>query len=319
MFLWRDLEQMKREARVRFFLSLQLCWLVMASVLGGWWIRIVIRQSEFIDRLFIQNPNLIGHSTFSWYKVRSMVFWESLTFFVLLLGTLGLSLWFYWRDLKRTRALESFFTGFTHELKTPLTSIRLQAEALSDTSTAEQNVYLKRLLSDATRLENQVEKTLELARIEGGGTLFVESIGLAESIRRYLVGVPLTADTLNISETLSIRADETALRIILKNIVENTRIHSKNSNAVLTFTASENDTTVVLNCTDNGENSHNGSDIHLGELFSKGARSSGTGVGLYLIRTLMQRMGGKAVFSKNHPSGFQVQLEFQKDHQEAHV
>ena len=72
--------------------------------------------------------------------------------------------------------MQAFFASVTHELRTPLTSIRLQAEAIAE---GEQRAELaRRLLEDSHRLESQIDKTLELARIEGGGPLSEQAMPL---------------------------------------------------------------------------------------------------------------------------------------------
>ena len=93
-------------------------------------------------------------------------------------GVDGVLFWLYWRDAKRTRSLQAFFASLTHELRTPLTSIRLQAESISDglADHPEQKDFLQRLLEDSQRLELQVERVLELARVEGGGPIFTQAI-----------------------------------------------------------------------------------------------------------------------------------------------
>ena len=48
----------------------------------------------------------------------------------------------------------------------------------------------------------------------------------------------------------------------------------------------------------------------LGRLFGRGAGSGGTGVGLYLVRALMERMGGSADFSSAPGSGFPRRAAF---------
>ena len=93
---------------------------------------------------------------------------------VLLTGLSIALVWLYLRDQRRTNSLRAFFASVTHELRTPLTSIRLQAESLADAGNA--SPLVERLLEDTSRLEGQVEKTLELARIEGGGELDLQPL-----------------------------------------------------------------------------------------------------------------------------------------------
>src|SRR5690606_29195371 len=92
------------------------------------------------------------------------------------------------RDRKRTRSIQAFFASLTHELKTPLTSIRLQAESIADPTNddAFKRQLVERLLADTSRLEAQVERSLELARLEGGGPVFVQGYELKNLIERGL-------------------------------------------------------------------------------------------------------------------------------------
>ena len=61
---------------------------------------------------------------------------------------------------------------------------------------------------------------------------------------------------------------------------------------------------------DNGRG-FTGSPERLGRLFQRGGNSSGTGVGLYLVRVLMERMGGRVEFAHAEGGGFEARLRFQ--------
>src|SRR5258706_7070185 len=111
-----------------------------------------------------------------------MVVGESSVFLLLLLAVTALLGWLYWRENRRARSMQAFFAAFTHELRTPLTSIRLQAEAIAE---GDQRAELaRRLLEDSHRLEAQIDKTLELARIEGGGSLAEQAVPLRGWLER---------------------------------------------------------------------------------------------------------------------------------------
>src|SRR5690606_30663788 len=62
----------------------------------------------------------------------NMMKWEG-TFFFIFLVLLGSSLIvLYFRDMKKSKAMQAFFSSLSHELKTPLASMRLQAEVIKD-------------------------------------------------------------------------------------------------------------------------------------------------------------------------------------------
>ena len=220
------------------------------------------------------------------------------------------------RDLKRNRSIQGFFASLTHELKTPLTSIRLQSETLLDRPQfpAKEKELVSKILVDAERLSVQVERALELARIEGGGGLNVQSIPLKD----YFEQLPSEYKDVTFKmqlEAIEVQADRHALDIILRNIVDNAQKHTQSKHPTLTITGHGVDTdSYEVKITDNGSSVPEIDEKKLGELFHRGSRSQGAGVGLYLIRTLMEKMSGLARFSKSaHSTGqFVVELYFRR-------
>jgi signal transduction histidine kinase len=233
---------------------------------------------------------------------------------VLLAGLSIALVWLYLRDQRRTNALRAFFASVTHELRTPLTSIRLQAESLADSGNT--SPLVERLLEDTSRLEGQVEKTLELARLEGGGELDLQPLPIQAWLQRQVQSkaaaraVQIELSTPNPDGAL-VLADRSALEIIFRNLIENTARHSDSTPARARIAARENGAEVVVSFTDAGRG-FAGEAQRLGSLFFRGQRSQGAGVGLYLIRMLMQRMGGRAEFDSRPGAGFETRLHFRR-------
>ena len=306
----------KPTQRLRAVLFAQVLWLACVCALGVWWGRLVLRQSATIQELEAQLGVAVSLAHDHFVRTQRMLFWESLTYFILLLASTAVLFWVYWRDLRRTRALQTFFASLTHELRTPLTSIRLQAESISENLGADssQRHLVERLLQDTLRMESQVERSLELARLEGGGPVFAQALQLKPWVERVIQGWkesygPRVQFDLSLSEHL-ILADSGALQVILKNLVENATKHSKQDSVRMEI-RSENvgADSVMLRVKDNGSG-FQGDSGRLGQLFEKGPGSNGAGVGLYLVQTLMTRMGGTARFSGG--AGFEVLLCFRQ-------
>jgi signal transduction histidine kinase len=242
-----------------------------------------------------------------------MLIGESSTFLALLLIVSLLLAWLYWREHRHARSMQAFFASVTHELRTPLTSIRLQAEAIAEGEPSAELV--RRLLEDSNRLQSQIDKTLELARIEGGGPLSEQSIPLHAWIARSLSDIAAAhGDRLDLRAHVDasvppVFADAGALQMILRNLVENSVRHAGVAPVGVRLTAAQRADHVVLEYQDNGVGVA-GDSLRLGELFARGARSSGAGVGLYLVRRLMQRMGGRARFNTAPGEGYRCELWF---------
>jgi signal transduction histidine kinase len=288
-------------------------WLALQLALVFWWATVIERQARRIAEL----EGLHGSGALSaaqqWSRTRLMLVGESSSFFALLLAISSLLAWLYWREQRRARSMQAFFASVTHELRTPLTSIRLQAEAIAE---GEQRAELaRRLLEDSHRLESQIDKTLELARIEGGGPLSEQAIPLQNWLPRTLEAVAQAhAGRVQLHAEIDasvppILADAGALQLILRNLLENSVRHSRVSPVGVQVSASLQGECVVLAYQDNGQGIAAGSG-RLGRLFGRGPHSSGAGVGLYLVRRLMQRMGGKARFDTAPGAGLRIELGF---------
>lgn len=304
--------------RLRWMLVAQLVWLGVVFVMGLWWEMLLLRQAERITQLErmagVLSPEMAESS---WNRTQRMLHWESSVFFVLLLTSSCLLFWLYWRDIRRAKSIQAFFASLTHELRTPLTSIRLQAETIAETvPPGDQNSELvRRLLEDTQRLESQVERTLELARVEGGGPVYMRPLRLKPMVERVAQPWRDTyRDRIQVVNEIgdeAVLADPAAIQVIVKNLIENALRHSKRNPVVLQLRSERDSGQVVLRARDNGEG-YEGSLHQLGRLFAKGPASSGAGVGLYLVCVLMQRMEGSAHF--NVQAGFETILRFKEGH-----
>ena len=299
--------------RARLIAALAALWILLVMCLGVWWVVFFVRQA----RLIAQLQSLAGETATAiatqWASTRRMLIGESSVFLALLLAVSALLAWFYMRESRRARGMQAFFAAVTHELRTPLTSIRLQAEAIAD---GDQRAELaRRLLEDSNRLESQIDKTLELARIEGGGSLAEQSVPLRGWLERTLANIAATHGErlelrVHLDDSLpEIQADAAAVQMILRNLVENSVRHARQERVQARVTARLQQQQVVLEYHDNGVGTA-APVRELGRLFGRGAGSGGSGVGLYLVRALMERMGGRAEFYSAPGEGFRAELRF---------
>lgn len=304
--------------RLRLRLMVTGVWLTLVIALISWWGWVVWHQARHIVELESQLGLSAESVGLSWKKTQRMLVWESGTFIVLLAGiTLVLAI-LQRRDFLRAKSTHAFFASVTHELKTPLTSIRLQAETLADRVEDERVTLLtRRLLEDTARLESQVERTLELARVEGGGRVLKEAVSLKSAVQRAFhqaLGGPdqVIPFELKRLDGIWVLGDPAAIAMVFRNLIENSYRHSGQEKPGISvdFETVE-ERRVRVRYADRGKG-YSGSSKDLGQLFHKGAGSMGTGVGLYLIRLLMDKMGGSAEFKSSAGAGFSAYLDFRK-------
>ena len=227
-----------------------------------------------------------------------MMKWEGSFFFIFLVLLGGSLFYMYFRDMRKTKSMQAFFASLSHELKTPLASMRLQVEVIKDLIEDESHDHAQlsslagRLVEDTSKLESELEKSLQLSRIEQEGTMTLVPVSLERYLKRHVQKLAGSLSIeLKIQDAASeVLADELALNVIFRNLFENTLRHNPESKKVV-ITTRRLGHDVELIYDDNGKK-FGGSVARLGELFYKFNSSKGSGIGLYLIKNLMRKMQG---------------------------
>ena len=272
-------------------------WVAFTVTLAGWWLVFGLRQLDLINQ-----SNLEG--AVQLHRHYQMLFWEGGILIVSLIGG-GMALFYYARrEQKRHAQVEEFFAAFTHDAKTALASLRLQAESLQeDYAESGQNPLLDRLLRDTVRLQLQLENSLFLVNLPHG-KFFLEPITLSDRIEALRLHWPDLLITQSGDGLLL--ADARALESVLTNLVQNALTHGHATS--VDFNVQRSDDRLRVTVTDNGRG-FQGDLGRLGKLFVRHARSSGSGVGLYIVRQLIKRMNGTIRFRSSESNGFMAEIE----------
>src|SRR5256884_7993848 len=139
-------------------------WVAFTVTLAGWWLIFGLRQLDLINQ-----SNLEG--AVQLHRHYQMLLWEGGILIVSLIGG-GAALFYYARrEQNRHAQVEEFFAAFTHDAKTALASLRLQAESLKEDLGANPNPLLDRMLQDTLRLQLQLENSLFLVNLPTGRLL----------------------------------------------------------------------------------------------------------------------------------------------------
>ncbi|MCG6949088.1 MAG: HAMP domain-containing histidine kinase [Acidobacteria bacterium] len=252
-----------------------------------------------------------------------MVVLESLFFAVLMLVLIGL----LWRSFRREVELErqhrNFLSAVTHELKSPLATMRLVLETVisgrADPETGAK--FLGNALVDVERLENLVEKILEATRFGEGSTpirrqeedlsrLIEDSI---EDFKRRALAEGAHLRT-EISPGIHADLDAEAMTIVVSNLLENAVNYGGDPPTVeidLSFDGSR----AVLEVSDNGTGISKDDLPSVFRRFFRGGdemtrTTKGTGLGLYLVQQIVAAHRGKVEVASTGPDGsnFRVTL-----------
>jgi two-component system, OmpR family, sensor histidine kinase RstB len=189
----------------------------------------------------------------------------------------------------------------SHELRTPLTRIRLGLELLA--AHPERKVELER---DIAELDQLVDEILLVSRLDATEDLDVrEDIDLAalaaEECARY-------DDCSLEAKSAMVRGDPTLLRRMVRNLVENAKLHGKPPIEVI---VGRQDGRAVLNVRDHGPIIAEDARERLFSPFYRipgSCGAKGTGLGLALVRQIARRHGGDVTYNPEHGNAFTVTL-----------
>lgn len=199
----------------------------------------------------------------------------------------------------------------SHDLRTPLTSLRARAEALADgvvTRPDEMNDYLGAIRRDADTLNRLIDDLAELAKIDAGGLkLDKMPVDLSDLVSDTIHALSVLANERGVKLAGSVESGIPAARVspqhiqrVLNNLAGNALAHTPAGGAVeiiVAHTSETNDICVRVN--DTGEGIPAQDLPHVFERFYRGERSrkregrSGMGLGLVIARELVAAHGGR--------------------------
>jgi two-component system phosphate regulon sensor histidine kinase PhoR len=229
------------------------------------------------------------------------------------------------RRLERMR--QDFVANVSHELKTPLASIKAYTETLLDWALHDENVntrFLKRIEEQAERLNQLILDLLSLARLESGQEVYEHKpLALAPLVgscieshrgRAEARNLCLSLDLGPLDDETLIMADEEAIRQILDNLIDNAIKYTPEGGSVR-VTCRMGGELVALEVADTGIGIPRDDLPRVFERFYRvdKARSrelGGTGLGLSIVKHLVQSIGGQITVDSRVGEGtrFTVQL-----------
>lgn len=291
--------------------------------------RLYLEKAELAEKYTKLDPDNTQYSKFAreradreYHRRTMMIVGEGGVFFIILLFAA------YWihagfkKELMFNEQQRNFMLSITHELKSPLSGIKLATETLLSRVLDRDKQY--RLLSntrkDTERLQNLVENILLAAKIEN------QSMQLDKSETCLSDLVEDTANKLKenfgqmhkfnfeIQKDINVMGDKIALVSIVTNLVENAIKYSPPQTTVsVALSAVEQITQLIV--ADEGSGIP---DAEKAKVFNKFYRigsedtrkTKGTGLGLFLVKELVEMHSGKIKISDNLPRGaaFVVEL-----------
>jgi signal transduction histidine kinase len=266
----------------------------------------------------------VGWIILNWRRLWPMV--VGIPFFILLIAGLVLNTIFLVREVRRNERHDSFLNAVTHELKTPITSIRLYLETLQRRALSEEQrqQFYDVMLSDSERLLATVEQVLKAGEVGQRARDQIQSevdmrALVQECIERTRLRHHLAPESIifeNDTGPLLVRGNPDDLETAVQNILGNAVKYSPNGLHAVVRLAVESDAWIVLSISDEGIGIPT---AHLKRIFKRFYRvphrnvltTKGTGLGLFLVRTIARQHGGDATAQsagEGHGTTIRLQL-----------
>jgi two-component system, OmpR family, sensor histidine kinase SenX3 len=274
----------------------------------------------------------IGWVLLNWHT-GILLFLGSLLALLIVVGVV-LNTTFLVREIRRNEQHDAFINAVTHELKTPVASIRLYLETLQTRAVEDhkRQEFYRTMVEDSDRLLATIEQVLRTGRIAasmgqwGHRKLHLSRIELNGVIEDCLTRTRalhrLSDDALeyHAGPPVTIMGDLDEVRAAVSNLIDNAVKYSGAAVQVLVETTAEDDKYVSVRVRDQGPGIPK---MELKQIFKRfyrvpgplATRVKGTGLGLYIVRSVAKRHGGRAWAESEGPgrgSTFVLQLPIVK-------
>ena len=292
-----------------------------------WWFYLLFDLNNQIYDLRISLSDFIDHGVESEILLRKklsqkhwMILGEGLVFILLLLLGIIQTRKSFRRETRLIRQQKNFLLSVTHELKSPIASVKLYLQTLEkrDLDRPKQIELLQKAIIESNRLDQLVENILVVAQIDNHVLLIQkENANLSEFIRNFLNefiekhGFTIKSE---IENNLFMRFDSIAFRSILVNLFENAVKYSNSSPdiSVKLWTVSN---TIFISIADQGIGIQDDEKLRVFEKFFRSGneetrQSKGTGLGLFIVKYLVEHHQGSISITSNTPKGSIFELQF---------
>ncbi|HRH45091.1 MAG TPA: HAMP domain-containing sensor histidine kinase [Pyrinomonadaceae bacterium] len=249
----------------------------------------------------------VGWILFSLERVAVLIF--GIIFFSAIITGLVLNTIFLIREIRRNEQQNAFLNAVTHELKTPIASIKLYLETLKtrDLSEEKRQHFYDIMLADNARLLNTVEQVLQASRTRESQENLRNFVKielnplLEEAVSIVRTRYNLPDDALNFTKNdsvLDISGDRNELLSVFTNLLDNAVKYSKEKIKVTVRARNLDRKTIIIRIRDEGIGIPAGELKRVFKRFYRVAnvttqKQKGTGLGLFIVQSIIKNHGGK--------------------------
>lgn len=251
-------------------------------------------------------------------KQSLMIYGEASVFGLSLLIGLYLIRRAHIKELEASEQQNNFILAVTHELKSPLTSVKMGLETMGRRVLDEdiRQELIDDSLHESNRLEQLIDNLLYTSRVQGNHAfnLTITNIDAAlstflQQMEKHFLPHKINVD---LQSGANVSIDQQAMEIVYSNLIENSIKYAPGSDVKITSKNVGNN--VVLTFEDQGP----GILVkHRNKIFEKFYRigdeevrkTKGTGLGLYIVKQIIQGQKGRIKVKDNNPTGCVIEIK----------
>ncbi|MFN4124155.1 MAG: sensor histidine kinase [Flavobacteriales bacterium] len=293
-----------------------------------WWSYLLFDLNGEVSRLRSEIAMMKGEEADALFYAKAlknkwlMIFGEGMVFLILLALGIVQTRKTFKKELALIRQQKNFLLSITHELKSPLASIKLYLQTIGkrEFEKEKRDEIIKKAIADTDRLNNLVENMLLASRVENSGfQLQLLPLNLSELIHDYVKHLKSEIQHQNriqirVESNLYILGDKLYVTSMVANLVENALKYSPDDKPVNIKLSNQNEL-VVLQVADEGTGIPEYEKLNIFMKFYRAGneetrKTKGTGLGLYIVAKLATLHKATLSVMDNSPQGSIFELKF---------
>ena len=299
----------------------------------SWWAFLLIKLNDDaykyrIELLEIKNqdPGMLSKEKAEFEtdlrRSMEMVMGEGSVFLILLLIGIYITNHAFRREDELNRQQRNFLLSITHEFKSPLAAVKLNLQTIQKRSLShdQQEDIVNKAIMETERIELLVEKSLMATSFENRSyELEFENINLSDLVHRVVNDhiesrEPAQKIEHYITPAIQIKGDLLALTSLLENLMENAEKYSP-PGTTINVRLTRNDKEALIDIIDEGIGIPKSERYKIFEKFYRignenTRKTKGTGLGLYIVKHVVDLHKGKITFENNQPAGSIFKMSF---------
>ena len=288
------MQKNKPNLKIKILMILSMIWTLFTLALVAWWMLFTVTQLENLRTGKLLNPSV-------YLQQERMIKSEGgVLLLLLVLGGIGLVV-ALWLLQSQHEKVKSFFSIFTHEIKTSLARLILKSDLISEENP--ESIAFRELKEETVFLQNQLENALWVA--QGFGSIFFEKFDWSMVLRDFEWSWP-SLKWQFIGEPFDVRLDRRIFQMVMRNLVQNSIYHGQANELI--FRAEKREEYWQMWIEDNGKG-FQGNFAQLGEKIERVNAKSGTGIGLWVVQQGIKQLQGSIYFYPTKTNGFGVEIK----------